>query len=162
MNNYRLKIGELLHGWIFWITLDTHCEILKATFFWQLAYYEKKMLEMHSNSVYVVYVWEGEIGVTWIRFLLKALSITKHARSTQILGQFIYPVHLKLRITLTTFQTSVKAENSLSPPSPLWPRLLVVGGGEWKPFPKGGCKHHARDSTQVRQRWVVRKFYHFC
>lgn len=39
------------------------------------------------------------------------------ARSTQILGQFIYPLHL--RITLVKFQTSMKAENSLSPLLPL-------------------------------------------
>lgn len=38
----QVKNRELLHVWIFWITLDTHCKIRKATFFWQLAYYEKK------------------------------------------------------------------------------------------------------------------------
>lgn len=41
----QVKNRELLHVWIFWITLDTHCKIRKATFFWQLAYHEKKNAE---------------------------------------------------------------------------------------------------------------------
>lgn len=97
-----------------------------------------------------------------IRFLPKALSITNHARSTQILGQFIYPLHLKLRITLTKFQISVKAVNSLT--TTLTSVTKAVGGGWWRikafsnSWLQAPCQGHHSGKAEVNGQEILTTF----